>query len=75
MSHPSETQDAPNLDGFSVDPDDFGRVADAFEAYAKYLRLKHGAMRHRLAADVASAVDLEGQADRIYAALPEWARW
>lgn len=76
MSHPFEGTDGPpNLDCFSIDPDDFEGAADLFVQYATYCRLKGRAMRARLEGSIIGAEALERMLARIYDELPDWAKW
>jgi hypothetical protein len=67
--------DVPNLDDLSIDPADYDRAAQVFDALARYASLKASAMRTRLAGRINPALRMEERLEEIYASLPEWARW
>ena len=80
--------DVPNLDGMFADElmeyanrldDNRPSIAHDDHAHycavAQYARLKAGAMRDRANGNVQSALTQESWCDRIYAQLPEWAKW
>jgi hypothetical protein len=67
--------DVPNLDDLSVDPEDSRRAARVMRALANYLDHKRCAMKYRVAGKIEEASAHENTCDRIYRALPGWARW
>ncbi len=67
--------DPPNLDDMSVDPKDYEEAARVLTRLAEYATWKADAMRRRLSGRVSEAVTREEICDRIYLALPKWARW
>lgn len=93
-----EEPGAPNIDGWSVDPDDIGKLAQVLvgksreagrimfparpagyaretKNLARYAWNKATAMRCRAGGKVNEAAQYESICDRIYARLPEFARW
>lgn len=62
-----------NLDCLS--DDDLAEVGSVLSRLHDYTVLKRRAMRQRLGGNVAAACENERECDRIYAALPPWARW
>jgi hypothetical protein len=65
----------PNIDGYSIDPDDFSALAEVFSALAEYSDLIALAHRARAAGRIPEAGRLERRAERIYNRLPAGARW
>lgn len=65
----------PNLDGLSTEPADYLALAQTMLLVSWYLEGKAKAMALRLKGDVNAAVAAEDKIERIYKALPEWARW
>ena len=57
------------------DPEEADRIAAVLSLLRKYHAVKAAAIRARLAGDIQDAMDLESRLDRIYADLPEEARW
>lgn len=64
-----------NLDCLTTDADEMDSVAHALKLLAAYAKWKADAMRARAAGDIAYAVALERHLERMYADLPEWAKW
>jgi len=50
-------------------------VRDAMLRYAHYADQKREAIRLRLDGQIAAAMKIETRCDRIYATMPEFARW
>jgi len=68
--------DVPNLDGLSVDPDDYAKAEEVFRHLMNYSKYKKQSMEFRSSGDVSNALICEYLADAIYLTeLPEWARW
>ena len=67
-----------NLDGLSIDPEDYDAYAEDEEhpqPLRDYAAGKARAMRHRLAGDIAAAFQEEAHCDRIYNKLEEHLKW
>jgi hypothetical protein len=58
-----------NLD--AEETSELRRLADGFELLATYARLKASAQEHRIAGNIAIALMLESDCDKVYKRLPE----
>lgn len=62
-----------NMDGMCAD--DLRLLAELFKRLELYATVKAAAMEHRKAGKIERALYLEKRCDRIYAELPDFARW
>lgn len=62
-----------NLDG--LDPSELDKLASVYEKLASYAKAKAPAMRARGSGRIGEAAVLETECERIYNALPQWAKW
>lgn len=79
------TLDLPQLDinlDCEVDPAELNKLrvellaaAETFNQLARYAELKEVAMTMRRKGDIVRAAYYENNCEKIYEALPEWARW
>ena len=65
--------ETPNLD--AMDADDLSLFADAAQLLVRYADRKACAILYRAQGNIRLAQTFEANCDRIYARLPEWARW
>ena len=50
-------------------------VANTFKELAKYVECVEVATHHRLVGRIELANQIEAEADKVYSALPDWAKW
>lgn len=70
----------PNLDGMDEEDlsafrDEAHKTIETLHKLKEYAACTVLARKLRFSGEIARAVNLEGQAERIYKALPDWARW
>lgn len=67
--------DVPNLDDLSCDPNDYAHAEHTLRVLAEWCHWKRRAMIARAGGRIGKALFAELACDRIYATLPEGARW
>lgn len=70
---PPTNFEAPNLDG--LDAGELEAAGTAFAQLSAYALAASAARKHRLAGRIQEAAADEAEAQRVYDALPRWARW
>ncbi len=67
--------EAPNLDALTICPQEMDDAQEVLTTLAEYARMKAQAMRQRMRGNIEGALIHEATCERIYALLPQWARW
>ena len=65
----------PNLDGISIDPQDYADAAHVLMMLSQYAMLKFESMKAREAGLIPHAILVEHEMEKLYNKLPAWARW
>lgn len=67
--------DVPNLDGLSVDADDYFQASEVFHALSVYCQNKKISMSFRKHGNICKSEEIEKRNEKIYESLPDWAKW